>query len=263
MSKTTAEPHIHPTAIIEEGAQLAEGVSVGAYAYIGAEVKLGAGTVIAHHATIEGYTQMGRDNQVFPYAYIGAKTHDLKFKGGNPGLKIGDRNVFREYTNVHLATNDEEFTVVGNDNVILAYSHIAHDCIIGDRLVMSSHSALGGHVVVGDHVVVGWGVGVHQFCRLGAHVMVGACSKVVQDVPPYMIVDGNPGEVRTINKVGLERRGFTADQIELIRGMYRLFYRQGLNRSQALEQLRAHEKVTDPLVAAMLEFTARSDRGFS
>ena len=125
-------------------------------------------------------------------------------------------------------------------NVILAYSHIAHDCIIADRLVMSSHSALAGHVVVGDHVVVGWGVGVHQFCRLGAHVMVGACSKVVQDIPPYMIADGNPAEVRTINKVGLERRGFTAEQVELIRGMYRLFYRQGLNRSQAVDQLRAH-----------------------
>lgn len=263
MSKTTAEPLIHPTAIIEEGAQLGEGVRVGAYAYIGAEVRLGAGTIISHHATVEGNTLMGADNQVFPYAYIGAKTHDLKYKGGNPGLTIGDRNVFREYTNVHLATNDAEFTVVGSDNVVLAYSHIAHDCIIGDKLVMSSHSALGGHVVVGDHVVVGWGVGVHQFCRIGAHVMVGACSKVVQDVPPYMIVDGNPAEVRTINKIGLERRGFTPEQVELIRGMYRLFYRQGLNRSQALEQLRAHPQADDPLVAAMLEFSARSERGFS
>jgi len=150
---------IHPTAIIEQGAQLDEGVTVGAYAYIGAEVSIGSGTVVQHHATVEGSTVLGRDNEIFPYAYIGAKTHDLKYNGGKPGLKIGDRNVFREYTSVHLATKDAEDTLVGSDNVILAYSHIAHDCIIGDRLVMSSHSALGGHVVVGDHVVVGWGVG--------------------------------------------------------------------------------------------------------
>ena len=254
---------IHPTAIIEQGAQLDEGVTVGAYAYIGAEVSIGSGTVVQHHATVEGSTVLGRDNEIFPYAYIGAKTHDLKYNGGKPGLKIGDRNVFREYTSVHLATKDAEDTLVGSDNVILAYSHIAHDCIIGDRLVMSSHSALGGHVVVGDHVVVGWGVGVHQFCRIGSHAMVGACSKLVQDVPPFMIADGNPAEVRTVNKVGLERRGFTAEDIELVRAIYRTLYREGLNRSQALEKLKAHPKADSPHVQAVLGFAATSERGFA
>lgn len=253
---------IHPTAIIEDGAQLDDGVEVGAYAYIGSGAQIGAGTVIRHHATVEGATTMGRDNDVFPYAYIGAKTHDLKFKGGAPGLKIGHRNVFREYSNVHLATDDGEFTVLGNDNLVLAYSHIAHDCIIGDHLVMSSHAALGGHVVAGDHVVIGWGVGVHQFCRLGSHCMAGASSKVVQDIPPYMIADGNPAEVRTINKVGLERRGFSAEEIDIVRGMHRTFYRDGLNRSQAVEQIKAHPQASSPIVAAMLDFAAKSERGF-
>lgn len=253
---------IHPTAIIEEGAQLDERVEVGAYAYVGKGVTIGAGSVIQHHATVEGKTSLGRDNDVFPYAYIGAKTHDLKYKGGQPGLTIGDRNVFREYSNVHLATNDGEFTVLGNDNVVLAYSHIAHDCIIGDHLVMSSHAALGGHVVAGDHVVIGWGVGVHQFCRLGDHCMAGACSKVVQDIPPYMIADGNPAEVRTINKVGLERRGFSAEDIELVRHIHRTLYRDGLNRTQALDQLKAHEKSGEGIISAMLEFAAKSERGF-
>ena len=139
-------PKIHPTAIIEKGAVLDDDVEVGAYAYIGGSVKIGKGTIIAHHATVDGNTVVGEYNQIFPYAYIGGKTHDLKYRGGNPGLIIGDRNVFREYTTAHLATKDGEYTVIGNDNNILAYSHIAHDCIVGNKIVMSSHAALGGHV---------------------------------------------------------------------------------------------------------------------
>ena len=163
---------IHSTAIIEPGAELGEGVKVGAYAIIGPNVRIGDGTVVRHHATIEGFTELGNENIIYPYSFIGAKTHDLKFEGGQPGLKIGSRNTFREYVTVHAATNDGEHTVVGNENVVLAYSHIAHDCQIGNHLVMSSHSAFGGHVVAGNHVNVGWGVGVHQFCRLGDHAML-------------------------------------------------------------------------------------------
>ena len=140
--------NIHKTAIIEKGAEIDEGVEIGAYAYIGATVKIGAGTVVAHHATVDGNTVMGKNNQIFPYAFIGGKTHDLKFKGGTPGLRIGDNNVFREYTTSHCSTADQTFTIVGNNNNILAYSHIAHDCIVGNNIVMSSHAALGGHVVV-------------------------------------------------------------------------------------------------------------------
>ncbi|WOO40136.1 acyl-ACP--UDP-N-acetylglucosamine O-acyltransferase [Rubellicoccus peritrichatus] len=245
---------IHPTAIIEDGAQIADNVTIGAYAYIGAEVSIGAGTMVEHHATVDGFTEMGDDNQVFPYAFIGGKTHDLKYTGGKPGLKIGSRNVFREYSTVHLATNDAEFTILGDDNVILAYSHVAHDCIIGNHLVMSSHAALGGHVLVGNHCNIGWGVGLHQFCRIGDHAMAGACSKVVQDVPPYMIADGNPAEVRTINKVGLERNGFSSEDIELVRSIYKTLYREGLNRTQAREKLSENPKATDPTLKRVIDF---------
>ncbi len=254
---------IHPTAIIESGAQLDEGVSVGAYAYVGPEVRLGAGTVLHHHACVEGFTEMGRENEVFPFALIGSKTHDLKYEGGRPGLRVGAKNVFREYVTVHVATKDGEFTVLGDGNVLLAYSHVAHDCVVGNGLVMSSHAAFGGHVVAGDQVVVGWNAGVHQFCRLGSHSMAGACAKVVQDVPPFMIADGNPAEVRTINKVGLERRGFKPEDIEVARSVYKLLYREGLNRSQAMERLRAHPQAAHPLVADMLVFVSQSTRGLA
>jgi UDP-N-acetylglucosamine acyltransferase len=255
--------HIHPTAIIEPGAELGEDVAVGAYAYVGSEACLGAGTVLHHHACVEGFTHLGRENEVFPFSLLGSKTHDLKFKGGRPGLRIGDRNVFREYVTVHVATNDAEFTQLGNDNVILAYSHVAHDCIVGSHLVMSSHAALGGHVIVGDHVNVGWNAGVHQFCRLGAHSMAGACAKVVQDVPPGLIADGNPATIRTINKVGLERHGFSPEDIALTRVIYKILYREGLNRTQAVERLRTHLSAAHPLVSGMLEFIQQSQRGLA
>jgi UDP-N-acetylglucosamine acyltransferase len=254
---------IHPTAIIESGAELGEGVSVGAYAYVGPEARLGAGTVLHHHACVEGFTQLGRDNEVFPFSLIGSKTHDLKFKGGRPGLKVGDGNVFREYVTVHVATNDSEFTRLGDHNVLLAYSHVAHDCIISSHLVMSSHAALGGHVVVGDHVNVGWNAGVHQFCRLGSYSMAGACAKVVQDVPPGLIADGNPATIRTINKVGLERQGFSADDIALTRAIYKILYREGLNRTQAVARLAAHPQAAHSIVAGMLEFIRLSQRGLA
>ncbi|GHB91415.1 acyl-ACP--UDP-N-acetylglucosamine O-acyltransferase [Cerasicoccus arenae] len=249
---------IHPTAIIESGAQLADDVSIGAYAYIGAEVVLGSGCVVRHHATVEGYTLMGAQNEVWPYAMIGGKTHDLKFNGGKPGLKIGDRNVFREYVTVHGATKDGEFTTMGNDNVILAYSHIAHDCHVGNHLVMSSHAAFGGHVVVGDRVNIGWNAGIHQFCRLGDYAMVGACAKAVQDVPPLMIADGNPAEVKTINKVGLERDGFASEEITLARSVFKIFYRENLNRAQALERLREHPEAKSRIISMILNFAAGS-----
>jgi len=254
---------IHPTAILEPGAVLDENVAVGAYAYVGPEVRLGAGTVLHHHACVEGCTELGRENEVFPFALIGSKTHDLKFRGGRPGLRTGARNVFREYVTVHTATNGGEFTVLGDDNVLLAYSHIAHDCVVGSHLVMSSHAALAGHVVVEDHVNVGWNAGVHQFCRLGAHSMAGACAKVVQDVPPFMIADGNPAGVRTINKVGLERSGFSADEVALARTIYKILYREGLNRTQAVERLQAHAQAAHPLVVSVLDFIGKSQRGLA
>ncbi len=257
--------NIHPTAIVQSGAELDEEVEVGAYAFVGPQVRLGLGTVVRHHATVEGLTELGAENVVYPYAYIGAKTHDLKFEGGEPGLRIGSRNIFREYVTVHAATNDGEFTVVGDDNVILAYSHIAHDCQIGRHLVMSSHSALGGHVVTGDHVNIGWGVGVHQFCRLGDLAMLSACSKVVQDVLPFMLVDGSPADHRSVNKVGLERNGFSSSEIERARSIFKTLFKEGLNKSQALERLRGEVgDGNDRVLQAILEFAGgASDRGLA
>jgi acyl-[acyl-carrier-protein]--UDP-N-acetylglucosamine O-acyltransferase len=199
---------IHPTAIVEPSAELGAGVEIGAFAYIGAGVRLGAGTRVHHHASVEGNTILGENCEVFPYANIGAKTQDLKYKGGAPGVRIGARNVFREYVSVHAATADGDMTVIGDDNNLLAYCHVAHDCVLGNHIVMSNGTVLAGHVIVEDHVVMGGYSGVHQFCRIGAHAMVSAYAKVVQDVAPFFIADGVPAVIRSMNKVGLERRGF-------------------------------------------------------
>ena len=253
----------HPTAIIEKGAELDEEVSVGAYAFIGPGVKIGKGSVIHHHASVEGYTIMGEKNEVFPYALIGGKTHDLKFTGGKTGLLIEDHNTFREYTSIHPATEDGDFTRIGSHNSILAYSHIAHDCIVGDSLIMSSHSACGGHVVVGNQVNIGWGVGVHQFCNIGTYGMIAACSKVVQDIPPFMLADGSPADVRTINKIGLERSGFTAQELELARKVFKIIYKEGHNKSQALAILEAHECSSSRIIKEVISFARNSSRGLA
>lgn len=253
---------IHPTAIIEPGAQLGEDVRIGAYAYVGPKVVLGSRTILHHHANVEGRTIVGSECEIYPFACIGTKTHDLKYAGGEPGLRVGDRNVFREYVSVHGATRAEDETIVGSDNTLLAYSHIAHDCIVGSHLVMSAQSALAGHVVVEDHVNIGWGTGVHQFCRLGAYVMLSAMSKIVQDVPPFVIADGNPAIARSINKIGLERSGFTPERLDAIKQTFRILYRAGHNRTQALEELRRHPLSASPEFQHMLAFAARSERGF-
>lgn len=252
---------IHPSAIVEPTVELGSDVSIGALAYVGGTAVIGDGTIIHHHATVEGRTTLGRQCEVFPYAAIGTRTHDLKFQGGQPGLRIGDRNVFREYVTVHFATKDGDYTVLGNDNVVLAYSHIAHDCVIGDHMVMSSQAALAGHVVVDDHVNIGWGGGVHQFCRVGAYAMVGAMSKVVQDVPPYFIADGVPAVIRSINKVGLERNGFSAEQIERIKLIHRILFREGLNRGQAFDRLQKHPFAATDEFQRIFAFAAASQRG--
>jgi len=254
---------IHSTAIIEPGAELDDDVIIGPYAYIGPHVKIGKGTQVMHHATVDGGTSMGENNEVHPYAYVGGKTHDLKYKGGVQGLEIGSCNVFREFTTVHCATSEGQITSLRDDNLILAYSHIAHECQVGSHLVMSSHSALGGHVEVGDHVNIGWGAGVHQFCRIGDYAMVGAASKVVQDVPPYMISDGSPAGVRTSNKVGLERAGYSKDEIALVRRMFKVFYKEGLNRRQAAGKLEAAGVADSEIVVRFLDFLKTSERGLS
>ena len=255
--------NIHPTAVVEPGAQLGAGVEIGALAFVGAGVVLGDGTRLHHHASVEGFTTLGRSCEVFPYACIGGKTQDLKFAGGQPGLRAGDRNVFREFVTVNAATHDGGFTVLGSDNTVLAYSHIAHDCVLGSHIVMSNAISMGGHVVVEDHVVLGGAAGIHQFCRIGAYAMLSAMAKLVQDLPPYLIADGTPAEVRAFNKVGLERSGHSAEQLERVKQIYRILYRDGLNRSQALEKLTAHEYAASAEFQRVITFAKASERGLA
>jgi UDP-N-acetylglucosamine acyltransferase len=254
---------IHPTAAVDAGAQLDDDLEIGAFAYVGAGVVLGAGTRLHHHASVEGNTVLGPGCEIFPYACIGGKTQDLKFKGGNPGLRVGDHNVFREYVTVHCATYDGDVTRIGSHNTFLASSHVAHDCVLGDRIVMSNGAVLAGHVMVEDHVVVGGYGGVHQFCRVGAYAMVSAFGKLVQDLPPFLIADGSPAEVRAINRVGLERGGFVAEQIDRVKQIHRLLYREGLNRTQALEQLASHPQAASAEFQRVLAFAKDSQRGLA
>jgi UDP-N-acetylglucosamine acyltransferase len=254
---------IHSTAIIEPGAQLGAEVEIGAYCFVGAGVTLGAGTRLHHHASVENNTVLGERCEVFPYACIGGKTQDLKYKGGSPGVRIGARNVFREYVTVHAATNDGEFTTIGDNNTILAYCHVAHDCRLGSHIVASNGVGIAGHVIVEDHVTLGAHSGIHQFCRLGAYAMVSAYAKIVQDVPPFFIADGQPAEIRAINKIGLERRSFSSEQLDRVKAIHRILYRDGLNRTQALEKLASHEQAATDEFQRMLMFAKTSERGLA
>jgi len=254
---------VHPTAIVEPGAQLGTDLEIGAYAFVGAGVQLGDGTHLHHHASVEGRTTLGTACEVFPYACIGGKTQDLKFRGGAPGLRVGERNIFREYVTVHAATYDGDFTVIGSRNTVLAYSHIAHDCIVGNDCVMSNGTMLAGHVIVEDHVIIGGYGGVHQFCRLGAYAMLSATAKLVQDLPPFFIADGTPAVVRAYNKVGLERNGHTAEQLDRVKQIFRILYRDGLNRTQALAKLASHPFAATDEFQRVITFAQKSERGLT
>jgi len=254
---------IHPTAIIEAGAKLGAGVTVGAYAYVGPDVTLGDGCTLHHHACVEGFTSLGPACEVFPFAVIGGRSQDLKARPGKPGLRVGARNTFREYVSVHLGTQEGELTILGDDNHLLAYAHIAHDCVVGNHLVMSSHSALGGHVHLGNHINIGWSAGVHQFCQVGDYAMVAACSKLTQDVAPFVIADGNPAAAKMINKVGLLRNGFSEAEVEEAKALYRIFYRDGLNTTQARAQAAALPFASGRVGKAWLGFVSESKRGLA
>ncbi len=254
---------IHPTAVIEDGAQLGVDVVVGPLAYVGVAVQLGDGSHLHHHAAVEGNTVLGAGSEIYPFANIGAKTQDLKYQGGNPGVRVGARNVFREYVTIHTGTEAEAMTVLGDDNVLLAHCHVAHDCVLGSNIIASNNTVIAGHCIVEDHVVFGGVSGVHQFCRVGAHAMISAYAKVVQDVPPYMLADGQPAVIRAINRVGLERRGFEREEINRIKQLFRTLFRDGLNRSQALEKLEAHEFSDSREFRAVLDFAATSERGMT
>jgi UDP-N-acetylglucosamine acyltransferase len=255
-------PRVHPTAIIHPRAEVGPDCEIGPYCVIGEHVVLGPACRLHSHVVIDGYTRLGRANEVFPFASIGLKTQDLKWKGGVTRTEIGDSNTFREYVTVHSATGDGESTRVGSHNHILAYCHVAHNVVLGSHVVMSNVATLAGHVTVEDHAVVGGLAAVHQFCRIGRMAIVGGCSKVVQDVPPYMLADGNPAETRTLNKVGLERNGVSDDTQAALKQAFRLLFREGLTISNALARMEAELKPF-PEIQHLIAFTRASERGIS
>lgn len=252
---------IHPTAIVDPGARLGADVTVGPYCVVGADVEIGDGTWLQHHATVLGPSKLGKDNRIHAYASIGQQTQDLKYAGEPTFLEVGDDNTFREFCTVNRGTLPGTRTVIGSHNHFLAYSHIAHDCVVGSHCVFSNNGTLAGHVVVEDHVILGGLTAVHQFCRLGRHAITGGCSKIVQDVAPFTIADGNPARTRGINQIGLQRQGFADDRIAALRSAFKTLFRSRLNTSQALETLRAGSPSDD--VRHLIEFVASSRRGIT
>ena len=252
----------HPSAVVHAKAQIGDGCQIGPFCVVGENVVLGPCCHLHSHVVIDGHTSMGQGNEVFPFASLGLKTQDLKWKGGVTRTQIGDNNTFRECVTIHSATGDGEATIVGSDNHILAYSHIAHNVTLGNSIIMSNVATLAGHVSVEDHAVVGGLVAVHQFCRIGKMSMSGGCSKVVQDIPPFMIVDGNPAETRTVNKVGMERNGVSAEAQTALRQAYKILFREGLTISNALAQIEAKLPPL-PEIQHLVRFVRTSERGIS
>jgi len=253
---------IHPSAVVHTRAQVGRNCDIGPYCVLGEHVLLGDDCRLHSHVVIDGHTRLGRGNEIFPFASLGLKTQDLKWKGGTTFTEIGDFNTFREHVTIHSATGDGERTRVGSHNHILAYAHIAHDCRIGDQIVMSNVATLAGHVVVEDYALVGGLAAVHQFCRIGRMAIVGGCSKVVQDVPPFMLADGNPAETRTINKIGLDRNGVSEEVQSALKLAFKILFREGLTISNALAKIES-ELPPSPELQHLVEFVRKSERGIS
>ena len=256
---------IHPTAIVEPGADLAESVSIGEYTIVRAQVRIGANTTVGPHCVIEGRTTIGRDNRIHQFCSLGAVPQDKKYAGEPTELSIGDRNLIREFCTFNTGTaQDAGVTRLGDDNWVMAYVHLAHDVQVGSNTVLANNATMAGHVHIGDWVTVGGLSGVHQFVKIGAHAFVGFGSHVSQDVPPYMMVDGNPLAVRGFNVEGLRRRGFDAPRIAAVKQMHRLLYREGRTFAEAREQIAALAQQT-PEAAADIEmmsaFLAQATRG--
>mgnify|MGYP001813667750 FL=1 len=252
---------IHPTAIISESAKLADDVQVGPYSIIGDNVEIGRGTRIDGHVVVNGPTTIGEDNHIYQFASIGDDPQDKKYADEPTTLEIGDRNTIREFCTISRGTTqDKGETILGDDNWIMAYVHIAHDCVIGNKTIMANNATLAGHVHVGDWVIFGGFSGAHQFCKIGAHAFIGMYAGVNRDVPAYVTVSGTPGVPRGINSEGLKRRDFSAEQIRNIKDAYRLVYRKGLKLSEAIEEIAARAE-SQPELNLFLDTLRSSDRG--
>jgi len=254
---------LHPTALVAPGAELDDGVEVGAYSLVGPHVKLGRGTRLMAHVVLDGWTTLGEACTVFPFASIGTQTQDLKFKGGVTFVEIGDRTTLREYVTVNAGTSEGDVTRVGADCHIMAYSHVAHQCVVGNGVIISNAGTLAGHVVVEDHAVIGGLCGVHQFVRIGRLSFLGGCSKVTQDIPPYMMADGNPASIHGLNTVGLQRRGVPDDVRRTLKEAYRILYREKLPTTRAaLDKMRTSLPPSAEL-EHLVAFVAASERGIA
>jgi UDP-N-acetylglucosamine acyltransferase len=254
---------IHPTAIIDSKAQIDSSVQIGAYAVVGPDVSIGAGTKIGPHTTIEGKTTLGVNNQVFQFASIGAAPQDKKYNDEPTELIIGDSNTIREFVTLNRGTaQDKGATRIGNDNWIMAYVHVAHDCIVGDHCIFANSTNLAGHVEIGDWVILGGYTGIHQFCKVGPHAMSGVGSVVLHDIPPFVMVSGNTAQAHGINSEGLKRRGFSTDDVAQIRQAYKTLYKNGLTLAEAKLALAEQARVTSlPSIAMLASFLDSVTRG--
>ena len=251
---------IHQTAIVHQNAKIGQDCDIGPYAIIGENVKLGDNVSVGSHCVIDGWTTIGSGCKIFPHAVIGMITQDLKYKGGKSYVEIGKNTTIREFVTIHMATAPEGKTIVGDNCLLLAYSHIAHECIIGNGVIMSNGATLAGHVTIQDKVIIGGLSGVHQFCRIGKFAYIGGCSKVTQDVPPYMLGEGDPFKIYGPNTIGLERNNFSEEAKEIIKKAYKILYRSHLNVSQAIEKIKKDLPQTEEIMY-IIQFIAESERG--
>ena len=255
-----SDVQIHPSTLVDPSAEIGAGTIIGAYCVIAPEVMLGENCWLQHHVTLCGPMRAGARNKFYSYCSIGQQTQDLKYQGEPTYLEIGDDNTFREFVTINRSTTGEGKTRVGSRGNFLAYSHIGHDCTVGDEVVFSNNGTLAGHVQVGNHAVMGGLTAVHQFCRIGRFAITGGCAKIVQDVPPFMIADGNPAEIRGVNLVGLERKGFTPESVKWIKEAFRLIYRSKYNTRQAVDAVRKELPQTEEIMQ-VIEFIEQSERG--
>ena len=254
--------NIHPTAIVDPNAKLGENVKIGAYSIIGPEVTIGNGTIVESHVVIEGETIIGENNYIFSFASIGKEPQDLKFAGEKTRVVIGNNNKIREFVTIHRGTIDKYETRIGNNTLVMAYVHIAHDCIIGDNCVLANAATFAGHVEVEDYAVVGGLTAVHQFTRVGRHAMIGGCSAVNQDVVPYMLSEGNKARAVYINIVGLQRRGFSEEQIKRLRELYKIIFKKKLKLKEALQTVEREYGQYEE-AQNLINFIRKSKRGIT
>ena len=254
---------IHPTAIIQPGAKIADNVSIGPFSVIGKNVSIGFGTTVAAHVVIEGWTEIGKDNQIYQFSSIGAAPQDLKYSGEQTCLKIGDRNRIREFTTLNRGTAEGGgATSIGNDNLFMAYSHVAHDCIVHDHAILANGATLAGHVAIESSAILGGLSAVHQFCRIGCHTMISGGSMVAQDIPPYTVAQGDRAKTMGLNLIGMKRRGFSEETISGIKKAYRIIFRSGMRLEEALDMI-AKELESTAELDHFVSFIKESQRGIA